>query len=524
MRTPHRRRAATAGITALVMAAGVLATTPAHADPETQARGGDEAEPPEWLRRPVRPEKPARPGMPQEPPLSELVTADSIRAHMENLDTIAEYNGGHRATNSPGYDVSALYIEDQLERAGYETFRHEYDYELWREQSDPVLAQTAPQEVAYEGGTDFLTMSYSNSGDVTAPAVAVDAESTDSGCTADDFADFPEGAIAITVRGGCPFADKVANAAAAGATAALVVNSADELFAGTVGETSAIPAVGVSGTAGAALLAAEGLELRVKVDATVSQESSFNVLAETPGGRADNVVVVGAHLDGVEDGPSINDNGSGTAFVLETAIRLAAQGAPKNKVRFAFWGTEEEGLVGSTEYVGSLTDGEVDDIALYLNFDMIGSHNYARFVLDGRMELPDSSGAPSGSGAIAKVFEDYFAEQDQVSEPGVLSGRSDYRAFMQAGIPSGGLFSGADGVKTEEQVEWYGGTAGEQFDPYYHTADDTLENVNWDSVAELAAAGAHGVEFLAESTLPVNGVLSTRAAVQFPRLGHDWVL
>ncbi|MFL1381680.1 MULTISPECIES: M28 family peptidase [unclassified Nocardiopsis] len=509
------------------MAAGVLAASPAHAEPVTQARGGDEVEPPEWLRRPVRPEKPARPNMPQEPTapsLSELVTADAIKAHMENLDTIAEYNGGNRATSTPGYDVAALYIEDQLKRAGYTTFRHEYDYELWREQSDAVLAQTAPEEVAYEGGTDFLTMSYSNAGDVTAPAVAVDAGSADSGCTADDFEGFPEGAIAITVRGSCPFADKVANAAAAGASAALVVNNADEVFAGTVSELSEIPAIGVSGTAGAELLATEGLELRVKVDATVVEESSFSVLAETAGGRADNVVVVGAHLDGVEDGPAINDNGSGTAFVLETAIQLATQDAPKNKVRFAFWGTEEEGLVGSTEYVGSLTDGQLDDIALYLNFDMIGSHNYARFVLDGRMELPGSVGAPSGSGAISKVFEDYFAAQGQVSEPGVLSGRSDYAPFMAAGIPSGGLFSGADGVKSEEQVEWYGGTAGEQFDPYYHTADDTLENINWDSVADLSAAGAHGVEFLAKSTLPVNGVLSTFATAQFPRLGHEWVL
>ncbi|WP_446725101.1 M28 family peptidase [Nocardiopsis sp. N85] len=532
LRTPQRRRAATAGLAALLMTAGTLAASPAHADTTApEARGGaGEVEAPDWLKRPVRPEKPVRPNVPAQPQeptdpaLSELVTADAIKAHMENLNTIAEYNGGNRATSTPGYDVSALYIEDQLKRAGYTTYRHEYDYELWREQSDAVLAQTAPGEAVYEDGTDFRTMSYSGAGDVTAPAVAVNTGSAASGCSPDDFAAFPEGAIAITLRGTCPFAQKVANAADAGASAALVVNNADEVFSGTVSALSAIPALGVSGVTGADLIAADGLELRVKVDATVVEESSFSVLAETAGGRADNVVVVGAHLDGVEEGPAINDNGSGTAFVLETAIRLADLPAPKNKVRFAFWGTEEEGLIGSTEYVTGLTDGELDDIALYLNFDMIGSHNYARLVLDGRMELPGSSGAPSGSGAIAKVFEDYFAAQDQVSEPGVLSGRSDYRAFMEAGIPSGGLFSGADGVKSEEQVEWYGGTAGEQFDPYYHTPDDTLENVNWDSVAELAAAGAHGVEFLAASTLPVNGVLSAQAAAEFSRLGHDWVI
>lgn len=525
-----RRSAVTAGAAAVLMALGTLAASPAHAEPGPPEHAGapDHAGPPQHAGKPgkpVRPGKPDRPGRPGKPgddlPLSEMVTTEAIRAHLENLDTIAEYNGGNRATSTPGYDVAALYIEDQLERAGYEPYRHEYEYELWREQSTSVLAQTAPGDVAYEHGTDYVTMSYSGSGDVTAPAVAVNTGSAESGCSADDFAGFPEGAVAITVRGTCPFSEKVQNAADAGASAALVVNNEDEVFLGTVSELSDIPALGVSGAAGADLLATEGLELRVSVDAQITTESSYSVLAETPGGRDDNVVMVGGHLDSVEEGPGINDNGSGAAFVLETAIQLAKQETPKNKVRFAFWGTEEEGLIGSDRYVEDLTPDQIDDIALYLNFDMIGSHNYGRFVLDGRMELPGSGGAPSGSGAIAKVFEDYFEAQGQVSEPGVLSGRSDYQAFMVAGIPSGGLFSGADGVKSEEQVEWYGGTAGEQFDPYYHTPEDTMENVNWDSVAELSAAGAHGVEFLSNSTLPVNGVLRAVES-EFPQVGDAW--
>ncbi|WP_190394457.1 M28 family peptidase [Nocardiopsis quinghaiensis] len=499
------------------MAVGTLAASPAHAEPGPP----DHSRAPEHAGPPGHAGKPGKPG--RDLPLSEQVTAEAIQEHLENLDTIAEYNGGNRATSTPGYDVAALYVEDQLERAGYEPYRHEYEYELWREQSTAVLTQTAPEQVDYEVDTDYVTMSYSGSGDTTAPAVAVNTDSAASGCSADDFADFPEGAIAITMRGSCPFADKVQNAAGAGASAALVVNNADEVFLGTVSELSDIPALGVSGTAGADLLAAEGLELRVRVDAELSEESSYSILAETPGGRDDNVVMVGGHLDSVAEGPGINDNGSGSAFVLETAVQLAKQEDPENKVRFAFWGTEEEGLIGSTRYVEDLTAEQVEDIALYLNFDMIGSHNYARFVLDGGMELPGSVQAPSGSGAIAKVFSDYFAAQDQVSEPGVLSGRSDYQAFMEAGIPSGGLFSGADGVKSEEQVEWYGGTAGDQFDPYYHTAEDTLDKVNWDSVADLSAAGAHGVEFFAESTLPVNGVLRYSAAkTEFPQVGDAW--
>lgn len=492
--SPSRRRtAAVAGLAALLMTASTLATSPAHAD---------------------------------EVSLPDLVTAEAIQAHLVNLNTIAEYNGGNRATGTPGYDVAALYIEDQLKRAGYTPYRHEYDYDAWRENSPAVLAQTTPEKIDYEPGEHFQTMSYSGAGSVRGNKVtAVNTDADDSGCAPEQFADFPEGNVALVKRGTCPFSDKVQNAADAGASAALVFNNEDELFLGTVGTESDIPAIGVSGTLGEELASlTRHLRLKVEVDSEVTEESSYSILAETPGGRADNVVVAGGHLDSVEDGPGINDNGSGSAFLLETAIQLAKQEDPNNKVRFAFWGTEESGLVGSNEYVAGLSEEELDDIALYLNFDMIGSHNYGRFVLDGRMELPDSGGAPSGSGAIAKVFEDYFEAQDQVSEPGVLSGRSDYLAFMQAGVPSGGLFSGADGTKSEEQVEWYGGTAGEMFDPYYHTPEDTLENINWDSVAELSAAGAHGVEFFAESTLPVNGVLSFSAVeVDLPRLGDAWV-
>ena len=524
-------RVVTAAAGALALTASTLALgSPAHAANElepTAPEGSVAQIPAEVFSEQNLSEHPGTPSdVPEETPLSDLVTAEAIKWHMENLATIAEYNGGNRATGTPGYDVAAQYVENQLERAGYETWRHEYDYELWREQADPVLNQTAPEELELVEDEDFNTMSYSGSGEVSAPAVAVAPDSTSSGCAADDFADFPEGAVAITVRGECDFGQKVANSADAGASAALVVNTEDESFLGTLGEVSEVPALGVSGLAGERLLAAgDGIELDVSVDAEVAEESSYSVLAETAGGSDDNVVTVGGHLDSVEDGPGINDNASGTGFVLESAIQMAEQEEPNNKVRFAFWGTEEEGLTGSTEYVADLTQDELDAIALYLNFDMIGSHNYGRFVLDGRMELPDSGEAPSGSGAIAQILEEHFDDQGQVHEPGVLSGRSDYGPFMEAGVPSGGLFSGGDGVKTEEQVEWYGGTAGEPFDPYYHTPDDTLENIDWDSVAELSAAGAHGVETLAESTLPVNGVtpLAEQGSVELPRKGDAWL-
>jgi len=464
--------------------------------------------------------------------LPRLVTTGAIRTHLQNLSTIAEYNGGNRASGTPGYDVAAKYVVDQLERAGYKVVKNHYSFDEWVEHSGAVLAQTAPESRDFVRGEDFLTMTYSAAGDVTAPAAPVDADSADSGCEEADFADFPAGAIAVLRRGTCTFEQKVANAAAAGAVGAVVFNHGATpndtgVISGTLSNPAAIPAVGASAAVGEALLGAGGgLELRLKVDAEVRTSHSYNLIAETKGGDRNNVVVVGAHLDSVHDGPGINDNGSGTAVLLEIAKQVNRLGPPENKVRFAFWGTEEAGLVGSTRYVEGLSDRERERIALYLNFDMLGSHNYARFVYDGRNELPGSAPAPAGSAAIQKVFEDYFTARGLESEPTEFSGRSDYRAFMLAGIPSGGLFSGADGTKTEEQAARYGGTAGAKFDPFYHTADDTLAHINWNAVEELSDGAAYAVEVFAASTLPVNGVapFSARALsdASFDRIGERW--
>ena len=142
---------------------------------------------------------------------------------------------------------------------------------------------------------------------------------------------------------------------------------------------------------------------------------------------------------------------------------------PINHVRFAFWGAEEEGLHGSTYYVNQLTARQQKDIAVNLNFDMIGSPNFVRFVYDGDGDAFGTSG-PSGSGTVEDVFLDYFASQGLQTEPTEFDGRSDYEAFINAGIPAGGLFSGAEDIKTAEQAAIYGGTAGTAYDACYHQA------------------------------------------------------
>jgi Zn-dependent M28 family amino/carboxypeptidase len=232
-----------------------------------------------------------------------------------------------------------------------------------------------------------------------------------------------------------------------------------------------------------------------------------NVLAETRSGDPRNVVMAGAHLDSVQRGPGINDNGSGTAALLELAQQMAKV-KPVNKVRFAFWGAEESGLLGSTAYVADRTPEQLDDITLYLNFDMVGSPNHVFFVYDG--DNSDGVGAgpgPAGSAEIEKTFEAFYSSRGIPFKGTDFSGRSDYGPFIAAGvdIPSGGLFTGAEGVKSAAEADLWGGTAGQQYDPCYHLACDTYANNNDDALDVNADAIAYSVLQYAMNTSDING-------------------
>jgi Zn-dependent M28 family amino/carboxypeptidase len=276
--------------------------------------------------------------------------------------------------------------------------------------------------------------------------------------------------------------------------------------------TGVIPIAGIPRGEGETLLAdlaaaPVGAPVTVTVELRVIKETrtTRNVLAETPGGRADNVLMSGAHLDSVHAGPGINDNGSGSAVQLEVALQLARHKVT-NKVRFAWWSAEEFGLLGSTYYVSQLSFEQQLDIALYLNFDMLGSPNFARFVYDG--DNSDATGAgpgPEGSAQIEQLFNAYYDSRNLTHEGTDFTGRSDYGPFIAAAIPAGGLFTGAEGRKTPEQVTRYGGTAGAPYDSCYHQACDTLSNVNRTVLDQNADAVAWAVGSFATSTFAVNG-------------------
>lgn len=219
--------------------------------------------------------------------------------------------------------------------------------------------------------------------------------------------------------------------------------------------------------------------------------TSDNIIATTTGGDPDNILFLGAHLDSVVEGPGINDNGSGSIAILEVALQLARY-TTNSTVRFGWWTAEEVGLLGSTYYVNTTDPAELLKIRLYLNFDMIASGNGVLGVYDGDGSNFNTT-APAGSAEIEAMYDEYFEARNLSLVPFEFDGRSDHDPFLVANIPVGGLFTGADGIKTEEQAAIYGGTAGLQHDVNYHTLYDTIGNWSTYFLETNAKAIAHSV-------------------------------
>jgi Zn-dependent M28 family amino/carboxypeptidase len=478
---------------------------------------------------------PANPVIEQSKGFRKAVQVEDIRAHQAALQAIGTANGGNRLAGTTGHDQSAQYVYDQLVAAGYSPHFQQFTFQLVSDRTPPQMAQVSPTSTTYVDGPDFQTMQYSGSGNVTAALWAVDVKSpstggSTSGCEAADFAGFPVGNIALIQRGTCTFAAKTDNALAAGAAAVIIFNEGNApdrvgVISGTLGPPRrTIPSVGTTFAIGEDLrngvtTGATGTVMHVRTDTIAEDRTTENVIAETAGGDPNRVVVIGAHLDSVSRGPGINDNGSGSATILEVAKVYAEQDrTPRNKLRFAWWSAEEEGLIGSTYYVSHLSAAEKDQILLNLNFDMVGSPNFVRFVYDGdNSAFPAGvngvAAGPPGSGLIESVFTDYFDSQELESEPTPFNGRSDYGPFITAGIPAGGLFTGAEGIKTADEAATYGGTAGEQYDPCYHLACDTYANNNMTGLDQMADAVAHAVLFFANTKSNVDANPATASAL-----------
>ncbi len=457
--------------------------------------------------------------------LLECVRVDGVVEHMTQFQKIADANGGTRADQTPGYQASVDYVVDVLEGAGWSAEVVPFTYDA----ADVILRQLAPVRPPTTSRYDAAG---TGEGDVTGTVIPVDINlagdrANSSGCEAERLR--RAGLHRTRPTSLCcsaapaPFGTKAQNAQAAGAEAVVLFNQGDPSTTtgdrfGPVNPTLApfgldIPVVGTTFAAGEALAAA-GSTAQVKVD--FFEAESFNVIGELAGKNASNVVMAGAHLDSVPAGPGINDNGSGSAALLEVAQQMA-KSKPQNTVRFAWWGAEELGLIGSTEWVGQRSQAELDEIALYLNFDMIGSPNYYFGVYDANessFEAPVT--VPTGSTDIEQTFEEFYTLLGEPYDDSAFSGRSDYAAFIDAGIASGGLFTGAEQVKTAEQQTIWGGEAGQQFDPCYHLVCDDIANFDAHALEVNSDAVAFAVSTYAASTESVNGVKGVKIPGNFP--------
>ena len=429
--------------------------------------------------------------------LRESVTPESILEHERRFAAIAEENGGNRAAGTSGYDASAQYVAETLREAGYEVSMQRFDLPDSAQIKDAELERTSPAPESYARGDDFTIMEFSGDGEATAPVQPVDfsrptegGPDSTSGCEQKDFEDFREGSVALLRRGSCTFEVKVENATTAGAAAAILANTGSDgetgAFRGSLGESEVeIPVLAASAAVGRELAGSGGAEVCLSVESDAGSGTTSNVIATSPSGNEEQTVVVGAHLDSVPNGPGINDNGSGSATILEIAEQIAQlEEQPRTQVRFAFWGAEEQGLLGSRHYVDELEAAQLGDISVYLNFDMVGSPNY----------IPFQYGTPE----VTRVFENYFDSQDLETATFDLSGRSDHGPFAEEDVPVGGIFSGDSSEKTERQAETYGGEPGEPYDACYHRACDDLDNLSREAIDEISDAAAHATATFAQ--------------------------
>jgi hypothetical protein len=394
---------------------------------------------------------------------SPAITRTELTDHLAALQRIADRNDGNRAAGTPGYDASADYVAARLRDAGWRVRfeRVTFPYFAVRRASVAVGGRRLRR------GRDFQVLTYSGSGSASSRMRPVG-----NGCAAEEFDMLPADEIPVARRGRCFFRTKAANAARAGAPALIVVDDTPTgkgVPSGTLASQGIrIPVVLVADRALAG--DREGEPVSVAVRATSGRRASRNVIADTPGGQGKAVVMAGAHLDSVTGGPGINDNGSGVAALLEAAETIGPEPGGA-RVRLAFWAAEEIGLVGSRDYVRSLSPGDRLDVSAYLNLDMVGSPN----------PVPElyEDGAPRLARVLRQAARGHLGGT-------TVGGASDHAPFRAAGIPVNGLYTGS----TQR------GPNGRPADPCYHLACDRLDNVNRDVLVRMARATARALKRL----------------------------
>ncbi|KAL2157277.1 hypothetical protein VTH06DRAFT_6317 [Thermothelomyces fergusii] len=431
--------------------------------------------------------------------LQASIKIDSLFSRAKQLLKIAhlsegEYGRPTRVIGSKGHRATLEYIYDSLAALG--------DYYVLSTQPFPAVTGAVFESrllidlnVAESASPMSLTPPTKHKEPVDGELVLVANE----GCDAADYPSDLKGNIAFIKRGTCPFGTKSELAGKAGAVAAVVFNNEDGPLSGTLGTPSDnhVATFGLSGSEAVPLVrrleAGEAVEASAYINSEVKSIETANIIAQTRVGDPDNCVMLGGHSDSVAEGPGINDDGSGSLTLLEVATQLA-NFTVNNCVRFAWWSAEEEGLLGSDYYVSVLSPEDNKKIRLFMDYDMLASPNFAYQVYDARNDVN-----PVGSQELRDLYVDWYIAHGLNYTFIPFDGRSDYDGFIRNGIPGGGIATGAEGIKTEEEAAVFGGEAGVPYDVCYHEICDTINNLNltaWELNAKLVA---HSVATYARS-------------------------
>ncbi|KAI4726632.1 Zn-dependent exopeptidase [Aureobasidium sp. EXF-10728] len=409
--------------------------------------------------------------------------------------SIPEYNHPTRVIGSEGHLGTVDYIYSEISKLG--------SYYNITNQTFPAVSGNVNQfrlVIGYDVPKSAMPFSLTPATQRHEPVYGDLLLVPNGGCSASDFPRNMTGQIALIKRGTCSFSDKSANAGRALADAAIIYNNENGTLSGTLGTPlpDHIATIGLSAQDAAPYVAklqnsTRKLDAIVYIDATVDEIMTTNVIAQTTAGDPENCVMLGGHSDSVSAGPGINDDGSGTISLIEVATQLTKYDV-NNCVRFAWWAAEEEGLLGSDYYATHLSASENQKIRLFMDYDMMSSINGVFQIYDATNEEN-----PNGSGELRELYENWYRDNGHNYTFITFDGRSDYAGFLTAGIPSGGIATGAEGIKSKEEAKIFGGEAGTQYDPCYHQLCDNINNLDlsaWEVNTKLIA---HSVAAYAKS-------------------------
>jgi len=421
--------------------------------------------------------------------LEATISSKALLARAKELYQIAklgqeEYNHPTRVIGSEGHLGTLKYIREKLKELGdYYTLSHQpFPAVSGNIFESRLLIGLDLPETAWPMG---LTPPTKNKQPVDGKLILVEND----GCEEKDFPKGVAGNIAFIRRGTCPFGTKSENAGKAGAVAAVVYNYEDYPVTGTLGAPSPhhIATFGLSGAEAAPYIAklksGKEIDATAYIDSVVETIITDNIIAQTKQGDPDNCVMLGGHSDSVAEGPGINDDGSGSLTLLEIATQLT-NFSVNNCVRFAWWAGEEEGLLGSDFYVENLPEEENQKIRLFMDYDMLASPNFAYQVYDARNDVN-----PVGSQELRDLYVDWYTKQGLNYTFIPFDGRSDYDGFIRHGIPGGGIATGAEGIKTKEEAQMFGGESGVPYDVCYHELCDDVSNLHleaWELNAKVS--------------------------------------